>query len=116
VAAGTLLVAGLFAIYGLWVLVVCTSFWFVRVDNLRYLLGSVLDAGRWPVTVYRGIARLVLTVIIPVAVVTSYPALALLGRLEPALAAQAAAVAAGMLAVSRFAWVQALRRYTSASS
>jgi ABC-2 type transport system permease protein len=114
--AVALLGAGLLAIYGLWVLVVCTSFWFVRVDNLRYLLGAILDAGRWPVTVYRGLARVVLTMVIPVAIVTSYPALALLGRLEATLAAQAAAVAAGMLAVSRFAWVQALRRYTSASS
>ncbi|MFZ5478632.1 MAG: ABC transporter permease [Myxococcota bacterium] len=115
-AAVALLGAGLAAIYGLWVLVVCTSFWFVRVDNLRYLLGAVLDAGRWPVTVYRGWVRRVLTIVIPVAVVTSYPALALLGRLDHALAWQAVAVAAGMLAISRFAWVQALRRYTSASS
>jgi ABC-2 type transport system permease protein len=53
---------------------------------------------------------------VPVALVTSYPALALLGRLDTGLAVQAVAVAIGMLVVSRLAWVQALRHYTSASS
>lgn len=115
VAAG-LLFAGLAAMYGLWVLVITSSFWFVRVDNLRFLLGAILDAGRWPVGVYRGWVRVFLTVIVPVAVVTSYPALALLGRMDGALAAQALAVAAGMLVLSRIAWTQALRHYTSASS
>ncbi|MDP2304424.1 MAG: ABC-2 family transporter protein [Pseudomonadota bacterium] len=114
-AAG-LLLAGLTAVYGLWVLVICTSFWFVRVDNLRYLLGAVVDAGRWPVSIYTGWVRVFLTVFVPVALVTSYPALALLGRLDAALAAQAVAVGLGMLVVSRVAWVQALRHYTSASS
>lgn len=114
-AAG-LLLAGLAAVYGLWVLVICTSFWFVRVDNLRYLLGAVVDAGRWPVTIYTGWVRVFLTVFVPVALVTSYPALALLGRLERGLALQALAVGLGMLVVSRFAWVRALRHYTSASS
>ena len=115
-AAAALLLCGLAAMYGLWILVVCTSFWFVRVDNLRFLLSSVLDAGRWPVSVYRGWVRLVLTVFVPVAVVTSFPALALLGRLDGALVLQAVAVALGLLGLSRLTWTLALRRYTSASS
>jgi ABC-2 type transport system permease protein len=115
-AAAALLGAGLAAVYGLWILVIVTSFWFVRVDNLRYLLGAVVDAGRWPVSIYTGWVRAFLTVLVPVALVTSYPAMALLGRLDGRLALQAAAVGAGMLVVSRVAWVQALRHYTSASS
>lgn len=116
VATLALLVAGVAAVYGLWILVVCASFWFVRVDNLRYLLNAVLDAGRWPVTVYTGWVRVFLTMLVPVALVTSYPALALLGRLDASLAAQALVVSVGMLVASRLAWVQALRHYTSASS
>jgi ABC-2 type transport system permease protein len=57
-----------------------------------------------------------MTVLVPVALVTSWPPMALLGRLDPAHAAQAVAVGAGMLLVSRLAWTQALRHYTSASS
>ena len=115
-AAGVLLLAGLAAVYGLWILVICTSFYFVRVDNLRYLLGAVVDAGRWPVTVYTGWTRAFLTMVVPVALVTSYPAMALLGRIDGPLLAQAVGVGIGMLFVSRFAWVRALRHYTSASS
>jgi ABC-2 type transport system permease protein len=115
-AAVGLLAAGVAAVYGLWILVICTSFWFVRVDNMRYLIGAIVDAGRWPVSVYTGWVRIFLTMVIPVALVTSYPAIALLGRLDAWLAVQAVGVAVGMLVVSRLAWRFALRHYTSASS
>lgn len=115
-AAIALLGAGICGIYGLWLLAICASFWFVRVDNLRFLLSSALDAGRWPVHVYQGWIRLVLTVLLPVAMVTSFPAMALLGRLDWSLILHAAAVGAGFLLLSRVAWVMALRHYTSASS
>jgi ABC-2 type transport system permease protein len=108
--------SGFVAVYGLWVIVTTTSFWFVRVDNLRWLLNAVMDTGRWPVSIYRGWVRLVLTVVVPVAVVTSFPAMAVLGRIDGSLVAQAGAVALGMFAVSRAFWVVALRHYTSASS
>lgn len=111
-----LMVAGLAAMYSLWIAVVCLSFWFVRVDNLRFLLGAITDAGRWPVTVYRGWARLLLTVVVPVALTTSFPALALLGRMDGALLAQALAVAAVGLILSRLLWKNAVGHYTSASS
>ena len=111
-----LLAAGLAAMYSLWISVICLSFWFVRVDNLRFLLGAITDAGRWPVSVYRGWVRLLLTVVVPVALTTSFPALALLGRMDQGLLLQAVAVAIGGLIVSRLLWKNALSNYTSASS
>lgn len=114
--AGCLLLAGLFATYGLWLLVTCLSFWFVRVDNLRYLLGAITDAGRWPVTVYAGWLRIVLVTVIPVALISSYPAMALLGRLDVGTATQAVVTAFGMLALSRFVLLRSLSKYSSASS
>jgi ABC-2 type transport system permease protein len=113
-AALAMLLAGLAAVYGLYLLVVCTSFWFVRVDNLRHLLGAILDAGRWPVGVYRGAARVFLTMIVPVALVTSGPAMALTGRLDGSFAARALVVGAASLLVSRIAWNFALSRHASA--
>lgn len=114
--AALLFVSGLAATYGLWLMVICTSFWFVRVDNLRFLLGAVSDAGRWPVSVYgRGI-RIALTTVIPVALVSSYPAMALLDRLDVSLVAGALGTAAAMLVVSRMVLMRALRSYSSASS
>ncbi len=115
-AAAGMLMAGLAAMYSVWISVICLSFRFVRVDNLSFLLGAITDAGRWPITVYKGWARLALTVVVPVALTTSYPAMALLGRMDGSLAVQALGIAAALLVISRALWVRSLRRYTSASS
>ena len=54
----------------------------VRLDNLIYLFNSVFDAARWPASVFRGVWRIVFTFVVPLALMTTYPALALLGRLD----------------------------------
>lgn len=115
-AALGLLLAGLAAMYSLWIGVICMSFWFVRVDNLRFLLSAIADAGRWPVSIYKGWLRIALTVLVPVALTTSYPAMALLGRMDGSMAAGAVGIAVVALGLSRLAWRSALRHYTSASS
>jgi ABC-2 type transport system permease protein len=47
---------------------------------------------------------------------TTYPSLALLGKLRPSTAGWAIAGAAGFAAVARGVWRRAIARYTSASS
>jgi ABC-2 type transport system permease protein len=114
--AAALLGCGLAAMYGLWMLAICTSFFFVRVDNLRYLLGAIADAGRWPLPMFGREVRWALTVLVPVGVVTSFPAEALRGTWGPGLIATALLVAIGFVTVSRLAWNRSLAYYTSASS
>ena len=111
-----LLIVGALAMYSLWLVAASVSFWVVRLDNLNYLLGAIFDTARWPVQVFRGVWRVVFTFVIPVAVMTTFPAMALLHRLdrETALATVAGVVA--MLALSRLVWRAAIRNYTSASS
>ncbi len=77
-----LFVSGVLAMYSLWILCAAASFWVVRLDNLTYLLGAMFDTARWPIQVFRGLWRFVFTFIIPVAVMTTFPAMALLGRLD----------------------------------
>ncbi len=114
--APVLLMAGLAALYGLWLLVVSTSFWFVRVDNLSYLLTSILDAGRWPMGLYRPALRAILTFVVPVGIMTTWPALALRGLMRPTDVAVSLTIAATMLVTSRLVWRRAVASYTSASS
>lgn len=114
--AAVLFLCGLCAIYGLWILAICLSFHFVRVDNLRFLLISVADAGRLPLSVFPPAIRFVLTTIVPVALITSYPATALRGVWGVETVAVGVAMAFISLAVSRWAWTRSLARYTSASS
>jgi ABC-2 type transport system permease protein len=80
------------------------------------LLGAIFDTARWPVQVFSGAWRVVFTFIIPVAVMTTFPAMALLGRLDAHTAIATIAGSLAMLAVSRLVWRSAIRNYTSASS
>ena len=114
--AALLFAAGVAAMYALWLLATCVSFWFVRVDNLRFLLWSATDAGRWPIDVFRGPVKWALTAIVPVALVTSYPAVALQGAWSATTIITALGVSASFLLVSRYAWTRSLAAYTSASS
>jgi ABC-2 type transport system permease protein len=114
--AAALLVMGILLLYSIWILVVSASFWVVRVDNLSYLFGSIFDAGRWPISVFRGTLRFVFTFVFPLAIMTTYPAEALLGRLTGVNALLALAGGAAFAVLARRVWLRAVRFYTSASS
>jgi len=107
-------------LYSIWILVVSAAFWVVKVDNLSYLFGSLFDVGRWPIDVLRGVWRgtlmLVFTFVFPVALMTTYPALALLGRLDAKTAVLALAGGILFAVIARRVWRRALAMYTSASS
>jgi ABC-2 type transport system permease protein len=103
-------------LYAIAILVVSAAFWVVRLDNLIYLFNSVFDAGRWPSTVFRGGWRIVFTFVFPLALMTTYPALALLGRLQLTTLLEALGGTVVFVALSRFVWTRALGHYTSASS
>lgn len=114
--AALLLASGLGAMYGIWLIAICASFWFVRVDNLRFLLWAVTDAGRWPLDVFSRWVQVALVVVVPVGVLTTFPAMALRGTWSAPMVALGCAVGAAFLLGSRFAWTRALATYTSASS
>lgn len=103
-------------LYAMWVLVVSAAFWVVRLDNLAYFFNAMLDFARWPVQVMRGAWAFVFTFVIPVGILTTYPAEALLGALDTRTALVAAAVAAALSILARLVWLRAIRQYTSASS
>ena len=111
-----LFAAGALAMYSLWMLCAAASFWVVRLDNLTYLLGALFDTARWPVQVFRGAWRIVFTFVIPVAIMTTYPAMALLGEIDATTTLAVIGGAVALLVLSRLTWRAALRSYTSASS
>jgi len=111
-----MLAAGLLAMYAIWIVCAAASFWVVRLDNLTYLLGAIFDTARWPVHVFRGVWRFVFTFVFPVAVMTTFPAMALLGRLDSETALATLGGAVLLLVIGRLVWRTAIRSYTSASS
>jgi ABC-2 type transport system permease protein len=115
IAWTALLLAGATAIlYAMWILIVCLAFVVVKVDNLSFLFASIYDAARWPSSVFRGMWAIVFTFVVPLTLMTTFPARAILGTLDgkSALAALGASVVA--LVVARGVWVRSIARYTSA--
>ena len=119
VAAGLallLLAAGVLILYSLWFVLAATSIWFVKTWNATEVLRAALTAGRFPITAYPPGLRLLFTLVLPVAFLTTVPAQAILGQATTPWALASLGVAALSFAISRSFWRFALRHYTSASS
>ncbi len=101
-------------LYSLWIMVVSLSFRVVKVDNLSFLIVSIFDAARFPSSVFRGAFSLIFTFIIPLALMTTYPALALLGRIQSAEVATSIGVAVAFWGLSRWMWLRSIQAYTGA--
>lgn len=111
-----MLAAGVLVLYSLWILVISVAFRAVRIDNLRYLFEAIFDAARWPASVFKGVVSFLFTFVIPLALMTTYPAEALLGRLSWQRLVGGMVGALAFAAISRLVWQRSIRNYTSASS
>jgi ABC-2 type transport system permease protein len=115
-AFGLTLLAGGAIVYSFWLILATTTFWFVRVDNILVIFESMYQAGRWPVGIYPPWLRAALTLLVPVAFAVTVPAEALVGRLEAPALLGSLALAAALLALSRWFWAFGVRRYSGASA
>lgn len=115
-----LLATSTLLLYSLWILTVCAAFFVVRVDNLTYLFTSIFDFARWPSPVFQGVAKgaltLVFTYVIPLALMTTFPAEAMLGRLPLQSLVGAVVGSCAFAWVARQVWRRSIGHYTSASS
>jgi ABC-2 type transport system permease protein len=116
VTALMLTVAASALLYSLAILVISAAFYVVRLDNLIYLFSSIFDAARWPSSVFRGLLRVLFTFVVPLALMTTYPALALLGRLDGGTALRALGGALAFVVLARAVWKRSIGHYRSASS
>ncbi len=111
-----LLLSGVCILYSLWVAMLAFTFWFIKFDNNVTILQALLEAGRYPATVYPPWLRLIVTFVVPIAVATTVPVQALRGDLAWwQLLLYLAVAAASVLAASRI-WRTGVRRYSGASS
>lgn len=87
-----------------------------ELENTIWIYRDVMTLGRFPVDIYSSNLRVILTFVIPVAVMISFPAKAFLGRLSSIWVLEAALMGALALASSLAFWRYATRKYTSVSS
>ena len=111
-----LIVAAAVLLYSLYLMLQTTTFWLINVERADAVAMGLLETGRFPVSFYRGWVKTALTVVVPVAFLTTFPAEALLGRLDWWLALIAIGLAVVLFIVASLFWRFALTRYTSASS
>lgn len=116
VAAYLLLTAaGTIIAWGSRALLAALSFWAPGLE-VTVLYSAFWQLGRYPVAVYHPGVRALLTYVVPVAFVSTFPALALTRGASPAILVSGLLAAAGVLAVVRLVWAAGLARYTSATS
>ncbi len=113
-AAAVAMFAAVVVLYSIWVVTVSAAFYLVRIDNLSQLFNAIFDAARWPVDVFSRAMRIVFTFLVPLAVMTTVPARALLGTLPLATLGAAVLGAVVAFAVARVVWNASIARYTSA--
>lgn len=87
-----------------------------EVDNTMMFYRNLTQMGRVPVDIYTQPIRGILTFAVPVGIMMTVPAKALLGLLTPVTFFAALAISALFLSCSLYLWKYALRRYASASS
>lgn len=103
-------------IYSLWMMLMTTSFWVIKIDDLSFVFNSFFETTRFPIGTYKGLLRMILTYVLPAAFITSTPASALLGIWSLKTTLISLAIAFLFLWLSRRFWHYALGSYTSASS
>jgi ABC-2 type transport system permease protein len=111
-----LMVTGAAIIYSLWIVMIAFTFWFVKFDNNVTILQALLEAGRYPATVYPAWLRLIVTFVVPVAVATTVPLQALRGELAGWQVLVFLGVSLASVLIAARVWKAGLRQYSGASS
>jgi ABC-2 type transport system permease protein len=111
-----LLLLGVILMYSFWLLIASIAFWVIQLSDIVTIWGSMFQAGRWPVGLYPGWLRTLLTFLVPVAFAVTVPAEALTQRLDLTQVLFAIALTAAIFLIARLVWQRGLRNYSGASA
>lgn len=113
-----LLACSLFAVttlflYFLWFILTTGSFWVERLNNINEVLPNLQRLWRFPSSIYTGVLSTIFTVALPLGLISTLPAEALLGRLNLGTAAYFTAFTIGLFLLGRWFFHVSLRQYAS---
>ena len=111
-----LTVSGGVVIYSLWIVLIALTFWFTKFDNNVTILHALMDAGRYPVTVYPVWLRILVTFVIPIAVATTIPLQGLRGDLDVPRIFLFLGIGVLSFLIASQVWKRGLKQYSGASS
>ncbi|MEO6651275.1 MAG: ABC-2 family transporter protein [Ilumatobacteraceae bacterium] len=101
-------------LYALTLSLIAAAVRLVNSDGLGAVAFVTVELSRFPVQLYRNPVQTILT-IVPVAFLTTFPAQAMLGRLDPWLLVVGPAVAVSTVGLGSIAFRRSLRSYAGAS-
>lgn len=111
-----MLIVGFMIALAFHILVLALAILTTEIDHAVMLYRDVIAMGRMPIDIYIEPIRSILTFIIPVGIMMTFPAKSLLGLLSPELMIYAVIFTALIFYLSLKSWEYALKRYASASS
>jgi len=111
-----LTISGAIVIYSLWIVLIAFTFYFTKFDNNVTILQALLDAGRYPVTVYPVWLKIIVTYLIPIAVATTVPLQALRQELNIMQVLMFVGIGIASFLIASRVWKAGLKRYSGASS
>src|ERR1041384_2815930 len=111
-----LTISGAIVIYSLWIVLIALTFWFTKFDNNVTILQALLDAGRYPVTVYPVWLRILVTFVVPIAVATTVPLQGLRGDLNLGHVLMFILIGIASFVIASQVWKRGLKQYSGASS
>ncbi|HEY1866776.1 MAG TPA: ABC-2 family transporter protein, partial [Candidatus Cybelea sp.] len=118
-----IVVGGALIDLGISLVVATCSFWFVRVDTIRWVVMSLeQDFTRYPISIYTRGVRIVLTFVLPFAFMNYFPATYFLQKAEvglhlsPVIGLLTPAIGLAWLGAAYAFWIVGLRHYQGTGS
>jgi ABC-2 type transport system permease protein len=102
--------------YGIYFLIMTTTLYFDRLDNVYHIFTSLYDSAKYPAQIYPLFWQRIMTTIIPLATMIVVPAEILFKSPEIIPIINFHLLAIVFVIIGRKIWVSGLRRYSSASS
>jgi ABC-2 type transport system permease protein len=101
--------------YAMYLIPQSLVFRIINADGIQGLMDTFWDFNNVPMIVYGKVGRAIGTFVIPMFVITSFPALFALGRMSPLYAAWGLVSPVLFLLLARLCWTAGLKHYSSAS-
>lgn len=111
-----LLLCGLLIALSIHILVLCLAIITMEIDQAILMYRDIVALGRFPIDIYGELLRALLTFIVPVGIMMTFPTKALLGLLSPLMILYSIFFSLIIFYFSLKIWSHSLKQYTSASS
>jgi ABC-2 type transport system permease protein len=108
--------AGAIVAYSLFLIPEILNFWFINASAIAETADSFWDFNLVPMVIYDKFIQRIGVFVLPLFVITNFPALFILGKLSPVYFLWGLLVPALFLLITRLLWNNAIKNYSSASS